>query len=340
MKTIRIGLAGYGRWGKFCHAALIRKAPGLELAAVVSSNPEKRQAITEDLGVPALPDFESLLADSTIDAVAVITPNATHAPLAIRALEAGKHVVTDKVMCLSTAEFERMEAASKASGKLLTVFHNRRLDGDFLTLSGLIGRGELGDLRWVELAWQGFGAWGGWRGEPEQGGGRLYDLGSHLLDQLLLLFPSPVQSVYCRMRHDFSDAKVESEAFVLLTFANGQTGICDVSGMAAISKPRFYARGTAGTFQKYGLDPQEDALMKGDIDTAVENPETYGRLASPAGERIVPTEPGRWRDYYENFAQAVHGEAPPLVTLPEMRRLLTVFDAARKSAVTGEVMSL
>ena len=340
MKTIRIGLAGYGRWGRYCHAALIRKAPGLELAAVVSSNPEKRAAITADLGVSAVASFEELLADSSIDAVAIVTPNATHAPLAIRALEAGKHVVTDKVMCLSVAEFDRMETAARLSGKLLTVFQNRRLDGDFLTLSRLIGRGELGDLRWLELAWQGFGAWGGWRGDPEQGGGRLYDLGPHLLDQILLLCPTPVESVYCRMRHDFTDAKVESEAFVLLTFADGRTGICDLSGMAAISKPRFYARGTGGAFEKYGLDPQEDALMKGDIDTAQESPTYYGRLAYPAGEHVVPTEPGRWRDFYENFAQAIHGEAPPLVTLPEMRRLMTVFDAARQSAATGAVVQL
>ena len=344
MKTTRTAVVGYGRWGRLCHVPLIQSAPGLELAGVVSGDPAKREQICSTLDCRAYATFNEVLADDGVDAVVLATPNDTHADYTVRALEAGKHVVTDKPMCLSLDECDRMIAAAQRSGKLLTVFQNRRRDGDFLTLQSLIAEGALGDVRWIEMAWQSFSPPGGWRGRVEQGGGRFFDLGAHLIDQMLLLFPGKVESVYCRMHHDFPNSEVESEAFIVLGFEGGATGICDMSSLAAISKPRFYARGTVGTFIKSGLDPQEAALMKGDIDAAVENPETYGRLSEKQGDkqgqRVVPTQPGRWRDFYENFAQAAAGEAEPIVTLDEARLLMAVFDAGLRSAREGQVMRL
>ncbi len=339
----RVAVIGYGFWGRAAHSPLIQMAPALELRGVASSDAVKRAQIENDLDCHAYASFDEVIADSNVDVVVLATPTHTHAPLAIAALNAGKHVVTDKAMCLSLAECDAMIEAARTNDKLLTVFQNRRRDGDFLTVQKLIGDGELGEVNWIEMAWQGFGPWGSWRGERAKGGGRFYDLGAHLIDQLLALFPDPIESVYCRMQRDFADMDVESEALIIVNFAGGstgrpRTGICDLSSLCAISKPRFLVHGSAATFCKSGLDPQEDALKAGDIDAAVEAPENYGLLKSNAGERRVPTLPGRWRDFYENLgAVLTQGEAP-LVPIEDSRRAMSVIDAALQAATSGEVV--
>lgn len=338
MKPTRLAVIGFGRWGRFCHAALIRSAPGLELAGIASSDAGKRAQIETELGVHAFQSFEEVLLDDSVDGVVLATPNDTHFDFAMRALDAGKHVVTDKPMCLSLSECDAMIGRAKARGLLLSTFQNRRRDGDFLTLQHLIANGELGELRWLELSWGGFGQWGGWRGKIEHGGGKFLDLGAHLIDQALLLLPFPVTGVYLRLHHDFPDSPVESEAFLVLEYANGATAVCDTSSLSAIPKPRFYARGTQATFCKYGFDPQEDALMRGDLSLAEEDSATFGTLKGARGERRVPTMPGRWRDFYENFALTAKGEAELLAPPQQTRRVMAVFEAAWQSAREGQLV--
>jgi len=338
----RTVVIGYGFAGRSFHSYLVGlAAPALSLHGVASRDPETRKKIAaERPGVKVYDGPEAAFSDPDVDLVVLATPTSTHADLAVAALNAGKHVVTDKAICLTLAECDRMIAAAEQNDRLLTVFQNRRFDGDFLTVRHLTDAGELGDVRWLEMAWQGFGGWGGWRGKAAMGGGRLYDLGAHLLDQLLVLFPAPVESIYCRMHHDFPPEKtdVESEALVVVTFADGRTGVCDLSSMAAISRPRFLARGTKATFQKFGLDPQENAMKAGDIDSAVEDAANYGRLKGPDIDREVPTLPGRWRTFYERVAEALTHGAPPPVTHAEMRRVMSLLDAARESARTGQAV--
>ncbi len=336
----RVAVIGYGRWGRQCHAPLINLAPGLQLHGVASGDAQKRAAIESDLGVRAYQSFEAVIADTDVDVVVLATPNHTHADLAVCALEAGKHVVSDKVMCLSLAEYERMTEAAQHSDRLLTVFQNRRRDGDFMTLQRCIADGELGEVKWIEMAWQGLGLWGGWRGQAQSGGGRFYDLGAHLVDQMLLLFPQRVESVYCRMHFDEAARDIESEALLLIHFEGGCTGIIDTSSRAAISKPRFYAHGSEATFEKYGLDPQEDALKIGDIESAIEDPQNFARVAGKSGEKTVPTLRGRWRDFYENLADVLTQGAQPMVGLPELRRQIAVLEAGVASARSGEVVRL
>ena len=240
MNTVVIG---YGFAGKSFHSYLIGLNTGLNLHGVCSRNPETRQRIESERGCRAYADFNQVITDPEVDLVVLATPNSTHADLAVQALDAGKHVVTDKIMCTTLADCDRMIAAAERSGKLLTVFQNRRWDGDFLTAQQLIANGDLGELQWIEMAWQGFGAWGGWRGQKDMGGGRFFDLGAHMVDQLCLLFPQAIESVYCRMHHDFPDTDVESHALLVIGFADGKTGIVDTSGLNAISKPRFYLCG-------------------------------------------------------------------------------------------------
>jgi len=339
-ESVRTVVIGYGFAGRSFHSYLVERAPGLTLHGVAGRDPEKRARLAaERPDAKAYETFEDALADPDVDLVVLATPNSTHCDLAVAALEAGKHVVSDKVMCLSLAECRRMLEAANRHQRLLAVFQNRRFDGDYLTVKSLMESGEeLGEARYLEMAWQGFGAWGGWRGRAEMGGGRFYDLGAHLIDQALTLFPEPVAHVYCRMHHDYENHDIESEALCVIAFEGGRTAVCDLSGMSAISKPRFLVRGTRATFQKFGLDPQEEAMKAGDIDAAVEPEENYGRLKGTDVDRVVPTLPGRWRTYYERIAETLLHGAPPPVTHAEMYRVMSVLDAALTSARTGEVV--
>ncbi|HLL88682.1 MAG TPA: Gfo/Idh/MocA family oxidoreductase [Tepidisphaeraceae bacterium] len=345
-RTFNVAVVGYGFAGRSFHSYLAPLAPGLNLYAIAVRDPAKQaRARQERTGAIVVDSFEQVIADPAVDLVVLGTPHDTHAPLAVAALDAGKHVVTDKVMCLDLSECERMTAAARRNDRLLTVFHNRRWDGDFLTLQTLIAAGRLGEVRWVEMAWQKYGVWGGWRATIEKGGGRTFDLGAHLLDQLLLLFPEPVAHVYARMHRDWPGAPTESHATITLAFEGGRTAVCDVGSMTRWPKPRVHAIGTEATFVKHGVDPQEPAMIAGDIDAAREDPAAYGKLYTGHAktgheESPVPTTPGRWRCFYENVAQVLStwgrpDAVAPAVTLDEMRRLMAVLDAAFESARTG-----
>ena len=336
-KTVVIG---YGYAGRSFHSYLVGLTPGLTLHGISSRSAETRERIQQERGCKAYISFEEVIADPDVDLVVLATPHDTHADLAMRALDAGKHVVTDKVMCLNLAECEQMIAAAERAGKLLSVFHNRRWDGDFLTVQKLMQDGELGDVRWIEMAWQSWGPPRNWRGTAAAGGGRFYDLGAHMMDQLLVLFPQPVKSVYCRMHHDFPTHDVESHALIVVEFTDGATGVIDASSMAAVSKPRFRVLGDKATFVKYGVDPQEVAMRAGAIDGAAYDPAAYGRLYNGQVERPIATIPGRWRNYYENIADVLNQGATPAIQLSEMRRLMAVLDAAQASAREGRVVHM
>ena len=198
-------VVGYGYAGRCFHSYLVRLAePGLSLKGVVSSRAEAREAIAA-AGLRAWERFEEVLADDEVELVVLATPNDLHAPQAIAALEAGKHVVTDKPMSLDGAEADAMIAASRRSGRLLSVFQNRRWDGDYL-----LAEGALGDLVYAQLAWGQYGAPRSWRGRAASGGGKFVDLGAHMIDQALQLAPGPLRRVYAR----FSDAGLADEEIV------------------------------------------------------------------------------------------------------------------------------
>jgi len=338
MSEPRAVVIGYGYAGRSFHSYLVGLDSGLRLHGVCSRNAETRARIVQERGCRAYESFEQVIADPDVDLVVLATPHDTHADLAVRAMDAGKHVVTDKPMCTSLAECDRMIEAAERNGALLTVFQNRRWDGDFLTLRKLLEDGALGELRWLEMAWQGARPPGGWRGQAAHGGGRLFDLGAHMIDQCTLIFPQAVQSVYCRMHHDYADRDVDSHAMVVIGYEGGATAVVDAGGMHFILKPRIHAFGREGSFIKHGLDPQEAAMRAGDIDAAVEPEKDYGRLKTAEREREVRTLPGRWRSFYENVADALAGRTELAVKAAGVRRAIAVLDAAFRSARSGEVV--
>lgn len=333
-------IVGYGYAGRCFHSYLVPLAPGLALKGVVSSRPEARRDIAERLGVRAWERFEDALDDPGVELVVLATPNDLHAPQAIAALEAGRHVVTDKPMCLDGAQADAMLAAARQSGRLLSVFQNRRWDGDYLTLRRLLDDGALGRLVYAQLAWGQYGAPRSWRGEAKRGGGKFVDLGAHMVDQALQLAGAAVERVYAR----FSDAglatDVEDHAHCVLSFAGGAEIHVVTSSVARIPMPRWYVLGTDGALVKEGLDPQERALVAGDIDAAREAdranwPRLRRELAGRMAETVLEPLPGRWRSYYENVAAAIRGQAPLAVTAESARAVVAILDAARESAGTG-----
>lgn len=336
---VRVALIGYGKAGHIFHGGVIRTVPELLLQGAVTANPE-RQAKARAAGIASVyAEPDQTFADPAIDLVVIATPHETHSALAIRALAAGKHVVVDKPFAMDPESCQRMEAAAREHRRLLTCYHNRRWDGDWLTLRSVADGGALGEARWLEMAWQGWGAQAGWRGADRDGGGRFLDLAPHLVDQACQLFGLAVERVWCRTDHALPGSPVDSEALAVLCFAGGRTATIDCSSLAAVKKPRYLLRGTAGSFIKYGFDPQEAALIAGSILGAAEAPELRGEIHTPDGvRRSVPTIPGRWGSYYANIAGVLLRGEQPAVTLEQVRTVVAVVDAARRSARTGEAV--
>ena len=342
MPKPNVVVVGYGFAGRCFHSYLVGLAGGLNLYGVVSSRPEAKRAIEEELGVKHFDRFEQVLQDTAVDLVVLATPNDLHAPQAIQAMEAGKHVVTDKPMCLNLAEADAMLAAARRTGRLLSVFQNRRWDGDYLTVKRVIEDGLLGDPVFIETFWGQFGRPRGWRSEAAHGGGKFFDLGAHMIDQALQLVPAPVERVYARFRSDAWDTDVEDHAHCVLSFANGVEFHVGTSSLARKPKPRWYVLGTAGALTKEGVDPQERAMIAGDLDAAVEAPEHYARLWTETGgcpaETVLQTRPGRWRSFYENIAEAVEDPDKLEVSPESVRAVMAVLEAGRESAASGRAV--
>lgn len=342
---IRYAIVGYGTAGRGIHLPLLKWEPRFQLRGVFARRHEVREQVAlEHPRARTYETQEAMLADEQLDLVIITTPHNSHAPLAIAALNAGKHVVTDKPMCLTLAEHDAMVDAQRRSGKLLNVFHNARLSGDYLTLRSIVESGKLGELRWLEIDWNrhGLSKRSAWRNKADEHGGRMIDLGVHLIDQALQLFPERVTSVYTRMNRDWPDAGVESACMVTIGFEGGRTVILDVGSMTRIPKPKYHAVGTLGTWTKPGglVDPQDAALASGNWEDANEDIATTGTLVDATGSYPTPTTAGDWRKYYQNLADVLLSGADPIVKLDEMRRVIQVLEAAVTSARTGQLIDL
>ncbi|GGZ52442.1 oxidoreductase [Streptomyces inusitatus] len=354
--AFRVGLIGYGLAGSVFHAPLIAATPGLALDTVVTRDPGRRErALAEYPGVRPVTTPEELFARADgLDLVVIASPNKTHVPLATAALDAGLAVVVDKPLAATAAEARSLGALAERRGLLLSVFQNRRWDNDFLTLTRVIADGELGDVQRFESR---FERWrpqlkGGWResGDPEEIGGLLYDLGSHVVDQALTLF-GPAASVYAEADTRRPGAEADDDTFIALTHTNGVRSHLHLSATAAQLGPRFRVLGSSAGFVKYGLDPQEAALRAGERPSAdgagwgVECESARGRVgagesALTGGGRPVETVPGDYPAYYAAIARALREGTPPPVTAEEAADALEVLEAARRSADSGVVVSL
>ncbi|MFG2824884.1 Gfo/Idh/MocA family oxidoreductase [Kitasatospora sp. NPDC048365] len=351
LPPLNVGLIGYGIAGAVFHAPLISTTPGLRLAAVVTSDPARReQAARSHPQAALLPDADALWAAAPelgLDLVVVASPNRTHIPLATAALEAGLPVVVDKPLAATSAEAEKLAALAAERGLLLSVFQNRRWDGDFRTVRQLIASGRLGRVNRFESR---FERWrpelsGAWRelGDPAEAGGLLFDLGSHLVDQALQLF-GPATRVYAELDARRTGAATDDDSFVALTHADGTRSHLWMSATAGDLGPRFRVLGSQGAYVTHGLDGQEDALRRGrtpaDPDWGVFPRERWGSLR--AGDTVEPvaTLPGTYQDYYAGLVEALHGRGPVPVAAGDAVEALRVLEAAQRSARDGTAVTL
>lgn len=339
---VRVAILGYGLAGRSFHAPLIAAVPGLRLTAVVTADATRAaQARAEHPGVLVLPDAEALWASALADVVVVATPNRTHVALARAALEAGLHVVVDKPLAPTAAAARALIGEAERCGRVLTVFQNRRWDGDFLTVRRLIAEGALGRVLRFESR---FERWRpepkpGWRqaGGPEDAGGLLYDLGAHLIDQALLLFGPPTD-VYAELERRRTGGRVDDDSFVAIRHAGGVLSHLWMSELAAQPGPRFRVLGSAAAFTKYGLDPQEERLRAGERpgpEWGAEPEERWGLLGHTNAGRHVPTERGAWVTFYEQLLAAVRAGAPVPVDPHDTVAVLDVIEAAQNENREG-----
>jgi predicted dehydrogenase len=272
-----------------------------------------------------------------LDLAVIATPNSSHVPLGLAALEAGLGVVVDKPFALNAAEGSRLVDAAAERGLMLTAFQNRRWDGDFLTLRRLLDANELGRVHRFESR---FERWrpqlgGGWRERvpPEEGGGLLLDLGSHLVDQAVQLF-GPVRGLHAEVDARREGAVADDDVFLALEHESGVHSHLWASVLAAAPGPRFRVLGDRAAYVKHGLDVQEEHLRAGrsptDPDWGEEPRERWGRLVVGEEQREVQTEPGSYGSFYAGVARSLRDGAPPPVDPRDAVRVLGLLDDARR----------
>jgi predicted dehydrogenase len=347
-KDIRVALIGFGLGGAFFHAPLIAATAGMRLATVVTGNADRAaQALREYPGVQVVTDPDRLwriAADH--DLVVISTPNRSHVPLALAALDAGLPVVVDKPFAPTAAEARRVIAAAAAKNLAVSAYHIRRWDSECLTLRKLMAQGALGQALRFESRME---RWrpmpkGGWkeRGVTAEAGGLLYDIGSHLIDQALYLF-GPVREVYAEL--DIRRAGVESDddVFLALTHRNGVRSHLWASVMAAQPGARMRVLGTGGAYVKQQGDVQEAALRAGARPGPGwgEDPrENWGVFSDGVTSQAIESVAGAYQDFYASMVAALRDGAPVPVDPQDAVAGLEIIEVARRSASERRVVSL
>lgn len=339
---VRIGVLGYGVGGRYFHAPVIDAAEGVELAGVVTRSRERRALAEQDWpGVPVHDSLADLLAAGA-QAVAISTPPQTRRELVLEALAGGAHVVADKPFAPTAVVGSELRQAAVAAGLMLNVYHNRRWDADMRTIAEVMRAGRLGELWRVhsrldldqpELI------------EPGPDGGLLRDLGTHLVDQMLWLL-GPVKAVTARM--DWMEMSVgrTDVGFVLdLQHSQGARSYVQASKLNHNTERTIRAYGSLGCYRMSSSDVQAQALgagkrPRGNPAWGYEPRHHWGSLSTSAGDELIPSQQGRYHDFYTQFGGALRGECPEPVPAVEGVRALAVLDAARLSAATKSTVAI
>ena len=338
---VRVGLIGFGTAGQAFHAPVIRGVPGMELACILQRNGSRSRERYPDVRVART--LDELLSDSTIQLCTVATPNDSHFELARACLMAGRHVVVDKPLAPTLAESEQLVRLAAERGRLITVYQDRRWDGDFQTVQKIVGSGVLGKIVEYECRYDRFrldpkpNAWRERRGQP--GAGVLFDLGPHVIDQALLLFGEPAAitaSAFCQRE----TSQVDDSFDVCLEYP-GLRAMARARIIAFQPGPHFLLHGTKGSFVKYGMDPQE-ARLRGEnppdglnwgSDWGEEPKEAWGAL-SLVGKpsETIKTERGDYRGFYANVRDAIEEKTELAVTPEQALRTMRAVVLAHKSS--------
>ena len=334
--SIRVVLIGYGYASKTFHAPLIAGTPGMALAAVSSSDATKVHADWPT--VPVVSEPKHLFNDPNIDLIVIPTPNDTHFPLAKAALEAGKHVVVDKPFTVTLSQARELDALAKSLGRLLSVFHNRRWDSDFLTVKALLSEGTLGEITFFESHFDRFRPQvrNRWREQAGPGSGIWYDLAPHLLDQAVNLFGLPV-SMTVDLAQLRPGAQTTDYFHAVLSYPQRRI-VLHGTMVAAAESARYIIHGTRGSYVKFGLDPQEDRLKNGERlpqeDWGYDMRD--GVVTKVEGETLVEetllTSPGNYPAYYAAVRDALNGTGENPVPASQAIQIMELIELGIESA--------
>ena len=338
---IRVALIGYGYAGRTFHAPLIRATPGLELAAISSSRPDRVHADLPD--IPVVASAEEACALPSVELVVIATPNDTHVPMAMAALGAGKHVVLEKPVAPAIGEARELALLAQRTNRVLAAFQSRRWDGDFLAVTDLLARGVLGEVSHFESHFNRFRpiVRDRWRERAGVGSGLWYDLGPHLVDQAMQLFGLP-DRVIGSLAAQRAGAQSDDWAHVILEYSRLRV-ILHTSVLVAAPLPRFIVHGQAGSWIKNGLDVQERqlvaALTREDRPTdAGEHAVLVDGVSGTESESPIPR--GDYRQFYVQLRDAVHGVSSNPVPPAQVIPVIAVVETAIRSSAEGRALTL
>lgn len=351
MKKLQVGLAGFGPGGHIFNAPIINSTEGFIISSAMTSDPENMKVAKKNYPqVTLVTDFDQLLRNEQLDLIVITTPNHTHYPMAKEALLAGKHVVVEKPFTVTTREAEDLILLAKEKQVVLSINHNRRWDSDFQTVRKVIASEKLGKIVEYQAHFDRFRNYikPGWKEQNDiPGSGILYDLGSHLIDQALLLFGFPWE-VFAILSSQRADSRVVDSFEVFLLYPNLKVRLS--AGMLVKKPgPRYTVLGRNGSFLKFGMDPQEEALKADQIPKfssswGVEDPQIWGDLyLDDSGEtrkEKVKSEPGDYRRFYQNIYQAIVNKAPLEVTPEQAKQVIHIIEAASRSHQTKQVVGV
>jgi len=347
-KELNVGLIGYGFAGRTFHAPVITAVPNLKLTKVV----ERRTAYSKERypWVEVVKHVEDLYHDDAIDLVVVTTPSTNHYQFVKEALLAGKHVVVEKPFTATSKEADELIELAADKNKVLSVFHNRRWDGDFLTIKQLLEQNLLGELTECEFHWDGYRPevdTSRWRDGGGLGSGVFYDLGVHFLDQSISLFGMP-NTIQADIRIQRKGGITDDYFDVTLGYDDDFKLTIKSSKLVREQGPRYILHGTKGSFIKYGIDPQEAALIAGhtprDVKWGEEPEELWGKLNTTIGGLQylgkVRTQPGSYQSYYQNIYDHIVGGEELAVKPEEARLAIRLIELARKSSDEKRVIEI
>ncbi len=345
MDRIKVGLASYGMSGKVFHAPLLEAHTEFELSAVLErSKDEARKTYPE---IRTLRAYADLLRQD-VDLIIVNIPDHLHHDFVLKALESGKHVVVEKPFTLSVEEGRELIELAEKKELMLSVFQNRRWDSDFLTVEKVIREGQLGRLVEYETHFDRFRNFiqDSWKENPDLGTGTLYNLGSHLIDQALVLFGMP-EAVYGDIRKNRTGSKVD-DYFDIWLYYEGFKVILKASYLVREHGPRYQLHGTHGSFQKWGMDPQEEMLKQGKPpfpDWGLEEDEDNRGILNYVQDdkehrQRIKSLPGNYLAYYDNIAAVIRKNASPAVTAEEGLKVIRIIEAVKESDQKGEKIAI
>ncbi|MBC2255811.1 Gfo/Idh/MocA family oxidoreductase [Listeria ivanovii] len=346
MKKYQIVIIGYGGMGSY-HVTLASAADNLEVLGVFDILEEKRVAAAEK-GLKIYPSFEAVLTDDAVDAVLIATPNDTHKELAIRALEAGKHVVCEKPVTMTSEDLLVIMDTAKKENKHFMVHQNRRWDEDFLIIKKMMEQKTIGDIFHLESRVHGAnGIPGDWRHLKAHGGGMVLDWGVHLLDQLLFLIDSNVKSVSANLSFALGD-EVDDGFVSFITFENGITVQVEVGTTNFVKLPRWYVKGTEGTgiIQDWDLSGEivkPTALAKLSEPTPIQAGQGLTKTMAPPSEEATETLPlvspsKLATSFYNNFVEVLNDNSEPIVSNEEVYQVLKLIEAIFRAAEMNQTI--